>query len=131
MQSASARRACLTLALDPRADGHEYETAGLGLLRELREQGIAFETTADAAASPQGAKDAGQAVSAGQILLSLAASGGVLVALISAVQAWLQRNAGKKVTIEIDGHKLELQGASSEQQEVLMRTFLSKLQRGD
>lgn len=131
MQSASATRACLTLALDARADGHEYESAGFALLRELREHGLDFEQVPGAAPSPLGAKDAGQALSASQILLSLAASGGVLVTLIGAVQAWLQRNGGKKVTIEIDGHKLELQGVSSEQQELLMRTFMSKVQRGD
>jgi hypothetical protein len=63
-------------------------------------------------ASPEGAKGVGEAV--GSLLVVLAASGGVLTTLIGTLQAWLTRQSGSKLLVEIDGDRIELTGATSE-----------------
>jgi hypothetical protein len=103
---------------------------------ELREetarrlQGVLTEVDVDSvqqvreAAAPAGAK--GDPVSLGSLLVTLAASGGVLTTLIGAVQSWLTRSERCSVTMEIDGDKITLTGASSEEQRRLATAFIKR-----
>lgn len=69
-------------------------------------------------------------ISWGTILLTLAASGGVLTTLIQAVQSWLNRNELNTISLEIDGDKLELKGVSSQQQSQLIEAWLKRHEGG-
>src|SRR5215472_17355857 len=46
------------------------------------------------------------------VVVSLAASGGVLTTLIGTVQAWLTRHERSSITLEIGGDKLIITGSS-------------------
>lgn len=74
---------------------------------------------------PEGAKS-GEFVEIGTILLSLVGGSTFIPSVINGLQSWLQRNDRKKLTIEIKGDKLELTGASKEQQNALISDWLAK-----
>jgi hypothetical protein len=50
----------------------------------------------------------------------------VLPTLVGSVIAWLTRDRSRKVVIELDGDRLELSGASPEQQQVLVEAWLDR-----
>lgn len=77
-----------------------------------------------ATASPEGAKGVGEAV--GSLLVVLAASGGVLTTLIGTLQAWLTRQSGSKLLVEIDGDRIELTGATSEERRRALDAWLAR-----
>lgn len=62
----------------------------------------------------------------GAILLTLAASGGVITTLINAIQSWLTRHDRRSVTLEIDGDKLEVGGISPEEQRRLINAWADR-----
>ncbi|MCB8978014.1 MAG: hypothetical protein H6657_11380 [Ardenticatenaceae bacterium] len=62
----------------------------------------------------------------GTILVTLAASGGVLTTLINVISSWLSRNKGNSIILEIDGDKLEVTGLSSEEQQRLISLWLNR-----
>jgi Effector Associated Constant Component 1 len=51
---------------------------------------------------------------------------GGLPTLVAVIRAWAQRGSGRRVTLELDGDKLEVSGASSEQQERLINSWLQR-----
>ena len=62
----------------------------------------------------------------GALLLTLAASGGVITTLINAIQSWLTRHDRRSVTLEIDGDKLEVGGISPEEQQRLIDAWAGR-----
>jgi hypothetical protein len=74
---------------------------------------------------PERAK-ASASVDWGTLLVTLAASGGVLTMLANMLQSWLTRYDRHSVTLEIDGDKLEVKGISSEEQQRLIDAWLSR-----
>lgn len=63
------------------------------------------------------------------LVVTLAASGGVLTTLINALQSWLSRNEQSSISLEIEGDKLEVTGVSSEEKRRLIKSWLSRHQR--
>jgi hypothetical protein len=60
----------------------------------------------------------------GTLLLTLAASGGVLTVLINLLKEWLTRHERRRVMLEMNGDKLEVTGVSSEEQQRLIDKWL-------
>ncbi len=109
----------------PQTDKEELEM----VTRQLREEllgldveDVDFVSTGEA---PEKAK-AGDPVTWGTLLLTLAASGGVITTVINAVQSWLTRADRRSITLEIDGDKLEIKGISSEEQQRLTDEWLKR-----
>lgn len=62
----------------------------------------------------------------GQLLLSLAASGGVLTNLINILPDWLNRHHQRSVTLKIGDDTLEVNGISSDEQQELIDAWLNR-----
>ncbi len=117
----------LKLNLDDelQADDEALERA----TRQLREElmGLDVEDVGFVSAGEVPAKaKAGDPVTWGTLLLTLAASGGVFTTVISAVQSWLTRADRRSITLEIEGDKLEIKGISSEEQQRLINEWLTR-----
>lgn len=99
------------------------------LTQQLREQLSQLDVEAvdlvQAGQAPERAK-AGAPIAWGELLVTLAASGGALVALIGTLQSWLTRHERRSVTLEIDGDKLAVTGISSQEQQRLINAWLSR-----
>lgn len=115
----------LNIDTGPEGDVEELEV----LTRQLMEDLLALEVeTVDLVASgekPKRAK-AGDPITWGTLLLTLAASGGVLTTLINALQSWLTRHDRHKLSLAIGGDKLEVTGISSEEQRRVIEAWLSR-----
>jgi hypothetical protein len=102
----------------------ELSDISISLQKELRELDLEsielVETT-----QPRGAKSGG-AFDWGSLILTMAASGGVITGLISLLQSWLGGNSQRSITLEIDGDKLELKGLSKKDQTTLIRNWIQK-----
>lgn len=99
----------------------DLERLGIDLKGDLEVLGATVQHVAKP--TPPGSKAIGS-VDWGQLLLSLAASGGVLTALVGLIQARLGRD--RKATIEIDGDKLELSGLDAAEQKQLILAWLDR-----
>lgn len=115
----------LNIDCDPEADLEERERLALQLRRELLELDIDSAEHDTSGSIPEGAK-AGDAFTLGTLILTMAASGGVLTALINTVQTWLTRTEARGVSLEINGDKLEIKGISSEEQNRLVNLWLAR-----
>ncbi len=118
----------LQMMLDAHADEAELADRTQALLNELRDLEPRLSVVPQSAPE-QGAKDAGQAFSMGQIVMGLIASGGVVSTVIAGVQAWLLRNTGAEIEVEIDGDKIRLKGASDADRDRLIRAFVKRHNR--
>ena len=96
-----------------------------GCARRLEEHEL--DPVVPDADAPAGAKGIG--AETGSLLVALAASGGVLTAR-RARQAWLLRNAGSTVVVEVDGDRVELTGATDEERRRALDVWLAKHERG-
>jgi hypothetical protein len=74
---------------------------------------------------PKGAK-AGDAVAWGSLLVTLAASSGVIPALINTLQSWLTRHERRSMTIVMGEDKLEVTGISSDEQRRLIEAWIRR-----
>lgn len=112
------------LRVDAGPDADDAETAEL--VARLREELATHELDPVAlpTAPPSGAKGVGEAV--GPLLLVLGASGGVLTTLVGMLQAWLLRQSGGKLLVEIDGDRIELTGATDEERRRALDTWLAR-----
>lgn len=115
----------LSVSVNPRGDDAETELAAQRLLDELHEAEDRFQVLRRSSAR-EGAKDAGQVISAGQIVLAVLASGGALTSVITAIQAWLLRHAGTEIELDLGGDKLRLKGASDHDLQELIRAFAQR-----
>jgi hypothetical protein len=113
----------LDTELEP--DEEELETLTHQLREELEELDYLQVDFVRQGDIPEKAKVA-EPITLGTLLLSLAASGGVLTALISAIQGWLTRNGQRSVTLEMGGDKLVVTGISSEEQRRLIDDWLTR-----
>jgi hypothetical protein len=118
-------RVHLGLDADPEADAEESERAARQLREELLELDVETVEFAKGGETPEGAK-AGAAPDLSTILLTLAASGGVLTTIIGVLQSWLTRHERRSVTLEIDGDKIEITGISSEEQKRLIDAWMHR-----
>ena len=77
--------------------------------------------------TPTGAK-AGDPVTLGALLITLAASGGVLPTIIGTIQSWLTRHNQRSISLEINGSKIDIKDVSSEDQKRLINAWISAVQ---
>lgn len=68
----------------------------------------------------------GGAIDWTRLLVTVAASGGVLSTLITATQAWLANRQQSKIIVEIDGDKLVLVGISDAERQRLIKLWLKR-----
>ena len=59
-------------------------------------------------------------------IIAAPGSAGVFTAVVTIVQAYLQRNRGRKATIEFKGHKLQLDGYNGAEIERIVHELQSK-----
>jgi diaminopimelate epimerase len=113
----------VTLDAEPDTDTEDLER----LTRQLRDELSELDVQADlvtGGSAPANTK-AGDVIEWGTLLLTLAASGGVITALINAIQTWLtNRNQPATVTVEMGGDKLQITGNPSPEQRRLIEAFL-------
>jgi hypothetical protein len=98
------------------------------LTRQLREELSDLDVQADlmtGGSAPANAM-AGDIIEWGTLLVTLAASGGVITTLINVLQAWLTRHDRRCVTLEINGDKLQVTGISSAEQQQLIDAWLNR-----
>lgn len=114
----------VTLAAEPDTDVEDLERLTRQLRDELSELDVqaGFVTGGPAPANTK----AGDVIEWGTLLLTLAASGGVITTLIGALQAWLTRHDRRCVTLEIDGNKLQVTGISSTEQKQLIDVWVRR-----
>jgi len=121
----TSRTAQLMLRIDagPGSDNQEMEQLGRQLRAALLELDVDAVDYTHVSKAPAGAK--GDPITLGTLLVTLAASGGLLTTLINTVQSWLTRQERHAVTLEIGGDKLVITSSSSEQQQRLIDDFIS------
>jgi len=68
----------------------------------------------------------GEIIEWGTLLLTLAASGGVITTIVTAIQSWLSRHERRSIVLEIDQDRLEITGVSSEEQKKLIDAWLAR-----
>lgn len=115
----------LNVDAGPETDGEELEYLTRQLREELAELEVETVDLVRAGSVPQGAK-AGDPMTWGALLVALTASGGVLTALISALQSWLTRHERRSVTLDISGDTLEVTGISSDEQQRLINAWINR-----
>ncbi len=118
-------RLVLNIDAGPEADAEELAELTRQLREDLLHLDVETVDLAHAGEAPTGTK-AVDPVTAGTLLVTLAASGGVLTTLINALQSWLTRHERRGVTLEIGGDKLDVTGISSEEQQRLIDAWLSR-----
>jgi hypothetical protein len=115
------------LEIDPDRDLRDLEQASANLRSELsRLDGIASVEPLPIGEAPAGSR-AADAVSVGSILMTLAASGGVISSLIGVLREWAGRDEKRKVVLQIGEDKIELAGVRAQDEKQLVETFLSSL----
>lgn len=60
------------------------------------------------------------------LIITLAASGGVITTLVNFILGWVKRNEGRSVILELNGNKLEVSGLSASEQQELIETWLKR-----
>jgi len=122
-----------TVSITAGPDADDEERIELG--RRLRVELLALnevETADPSAALPASGndfRDKAALIDWQTLVVTLAASGGVLTTLISTVQTWLTRQERTSVTLEIGGDKLVITGASSESQRHLVNAWIRRHKR--
>lgn len=113
----------VTVQGDAGADDQETAVLAERLRAELAD--FEFEVGGLGLAAEPGAK-AVDPVSISALVVALAASGGALTTLVEAVQAWLLRSSARRVVLELDGDRLELDGVSSQERRMLTAEWLAR-----
>lgn len=114
----------LNIEAGPDADDQER----IDLARRLRTELMALSDVEgiDSPPIPVNPRSKAPGVDWQTLVVTLAASGGVLTTLIGTVQAWLTRHERTSVTLEVGGDKLVITGASSESQNRLVKDWISR-----
>jgi hypothetical protein len=108
----------------PESENEELELITRRLREEILKLDVEDVDLVKAGEIPKGAR-AGDIITLGSLLVTLAASGGVLPSIINAVQSWLGRTKeSHSITLEVGGDKLEVTGISSQTQQQLIDTWL-------
>lgn len=117
----------LNLKAGPETDTEELAELTQKLWEELAELDVETVDFVETGEVPIKAKS-GDSFTWGALLLTLAASGGVLTTIINVLQAWLARHDEHSLTLEIEGDKLHVTGISSEEQQRLINAWLTRHQ---
>ena len=111
-------------------DPEEIERFTQQLREELTELDVEAVDLVRAGETPAKAK-VGDPITWGMLLLTLAASGGVITTVINVLQSWLTRQERRSISLEIDGDKLEIKGISSKEQQRLINEWRSRHAKGE
>lgn len=123
----SVQMTMLKLQFESRAtdDAEDLERLTLQLNDELMALDVEAVDLARTEKTPDKAKSP-TAIDLGTLLLTLAASGGVITTLINVLKSWLNRHERRSITLEIGGDKLEVTGVSSEEQQKLIDAWINR-----
>jgi hypothetical protein len=110
--------------VDAGADADDVDTAQLA--QQLRTELVAhdLDPVVPGSPAPPGAKGVG--LDSGALLVTLAASGGLLTTLLGVLQSWLLRHSGSRIVVEIDGDRVELTGATDEERRRALEFWLAR-----
>ncbi len=111
-------------------DPEEIERFTQQLREDLTELDVEAVDLVRAGETPAKAK-VGDPITWGTLLLTLAASGGVITTVINVLQSWLTRQERRSISLEIDGDKLEIKGISSKEQQRLINEWRSRHTKGE
>lgn len=115
-----------TIKIDSGSEVSDEER--LKLQRNLRKDLLVFSDVQHAeaafASAPVGAKSSG--IDLQSLVVTLAASGGVITTMIGVMQSWLSRREKTSVILEIGGDKLTITGASSDGERRLIEDWVSR-----
>jgi Effector Associated Constant Component 1 len=114
--------------VDAGAGADDVDTAQLA--QQLRTELVAhdLDPVVPGSTAPRGAKGVG--LDSGALLVTLAASGGVLTTLLGVLQSWLLRQSGSRIVVEVDGDRLELTGATDEERRRALESWLARHEGG-
>ncbi|HEV7890348.1 MAG TPA: hypothetical protein VGP08_06900 [Pyrinomonadaceae bacterium] len=115
----------IELGREAEDDARELARLTASLREELLRLEVESVYLAREGAAPAGAK-AADPVSWGTVLVTLAASGGVLTTLVGAVQSWLMRGERRSVKLKIGEDTLEVTNLSSKEQSRLIKGWVSR-----
>ncbi|MCK7470291.1 MAG: hypothetical protein MZU95_05405 [Desulfomicrobium escambiense] len=114
----------VTLDAEPDTDSEDLER----LTRQLREELSELDVQADfvtGGPAPANAM-AGDIIEWGTLLVTLAASGGVITTLINVLQVWLTSHHQRGLILEINGDKLQVTGITSTEQQRLIDAWVHR-----
>ena len=117
-------RVGLTLKHLDAGDPADLAESTLELRQELAELDLDVENL-PRTDTPDGAKT-GMPVSAGELVIALAGAGGALSALIGLLQDWLTRRGQHRIVLEVNGDRLEINGAVRESESRLVEAWLNR-----
>ena len=118
-------KALLSIDAGPDADAEELEEITHQLRDELLELDLEEVDLVTVGKAPKGAR-AVDPVSLGQLIITLAASGGLLAQMIGTIKDWFSRHKFKSVKLQLGGDVLEVTDVSSEEQQRLIETFIKR-----
>lgn len=115
----------LTLKKDELDSNNEIAKLSQQLISEIKNLNIESVDHARKDDLINGTK-AGDVISWETLIITLAASGGVISTFINFLLGWLKRNEGRTVLLELNGNKLEVTGLSPSEQKELIETWLKR-----
>jgi len=95
------------------------------LEREILEEDVQRIDRPPAGRAPRGAKGV-EPFSLGTLLITLAASHGVLAGVVSVIKSWMERNRTGSVTLTFGRNKLDLKNVSPAEQQRLATEWLAR-----
>ena len=107
-------------------DPEEVDELTRRLRNRLLELDVGTVDPVPGAEPPEGAKVA-EVVAVGALLVTVAQSVGAVSSIVTTVQSWLSGHPERTVEVEVDGNKLVIRGAESEQQERLIGAWLAEV----
>jgi hypothetical protein len=107
------------------ANDAELAELAMSLRQELLALDVARVDLASAGPAPAGTRG-GDALAVGALIVSLAASSGLLRAMVDAVASWVARPGQRSVRLELDGDVLEVTGVSAGEQHRLVQTWIDR-----
>lgn len=107
------------------SDAEELDRLTRTLQRQLLEldvQGVKRPVAGDV---PAGTR-AVEVAAIGTLIVALAKTAPALASVIGTIRSWLSGDRGRSVKIQLGGDTLEVTGASSDEQERLISTFIAR-----
>lgn len=115
----------LSIDLGTGADEHELERLARSLRTELLELDVDAVEQAATGPAPDDAR-AVEAIMVGALVVRLARNSEALTSLVRTVRGWLGAHSDRRVRLELDGDVLELSGASDEERQRLVDTWIER-----
>jgi len=115
----------LDLVLPPDSTKQEAADMLRQLEREILEEDVQKVDRPPKGRAPRGAK-AVEPFSLGTLLITLAASHGVLAGVVNVIKSWMERNRTRSVTLTFGKNKLDLKNLSPAEQQRLANEWLAR-----